>query len=673
MAAIPVGILTVSDACSRGQADDKSGPALRQLLAGAGGRWAVVATRVVGDSQAAIAQAVGAWTQQAECRLVVVCGGTGVAAGDVTVAALEGLFAKRLPALATAMVVGSLRITPMAALSQVAAGVINQSIVVAVPGSPKGATENLQQILAVLPHAVDCAATGRSGTRHLHGEASSGIEIGSGDVGSGVVGSGVVLCGCNRPDDADADAPAPLSDPLGTAAARRARASPYPMVAADAALQLVLDHAAPLAPVTVALADLHAGLVVAKDVVAAEDVPAYPAAVMDGYAVLAGSGGADATYRVVGAAAGDQGLADSQGQSVCVGAGQAVRVATGAAVPRGADAVVMVEDTRVAEEGADGEELAIRVAGAPVAGQHIRTVGHDLQRGAVVLRAGAIVTAAGGEAGAVAAAGAGAAGVCVHAMPCVGVLSTGDEVHDYGGPLPRGAVRDANRPALLAALAAMRCAAVDLGVARDDPDALTQALAQALRSCHVVITTGGASMGDRDWLKPVIEQRLRGRVVFGRVAMKPAKPTTFAVVPADLAADLAAADSAPARNCLLFALPGNPVSALVAFHVLVAPAIRKLAGHNVPRALRPSVAAVFIGPEWPLDAARPEFVRAALAWDHGLARWTARIADRHQQSSRIASMVGANALLALPRASAAAPTIRDGDQVTAIIISPPTI
>ncbi|KAJ2835968.1 hypothetical protein FBU31_001489 [Coemansia sp. 'formosensis'] len=640
--ATPVGILTVSDKCSRGQALDTSGPALRQLLE-SGQRWSVVTSLVVPDDRLLISQTTRDWCALSPgsagplCRLVIITGGTGISPSDVTVEAIEPLFTKWLPSLATAMVVGSLKITPMAALSQVAAGVVGESIVVAVPGSKKGSVENLQQILGVLPHAVDTAMA-YAGTRHLHPATPVANTA-----------EPLAMCGCSRPDDDGTMHVAEgLSNDLEAGVVRRARKSPYPMTPVDEALRQVLSHIAPLPPVQLPLGDIREGHIIAADVIAHEDVPGYPAAVMDGYAVIAADG--PGTYAVRGAATA------GRATPTPLTPGEVVRVATGAPIPEGADAVVMVEDTQLLES-SNGEEVAVEItdSGRVAPGQHIRPVGHDLRKGSVIVAAGSAVTAVGGEIGALAVSGLSA--FLVHPMPRIAVLSTGDEVVDtLGAPsaLEYGAIRDCNRPALLAALASLGCPTLDLGVVKDDPDALARTMKEALKTCQGIVSTGGVSMGERDWLKPVVEQRLGGKIVFGRVAMKPSKPTTFATLP---------------QGQFVFALPGNPVSALVAFHMFAAPAIRKLAGHQGTSALRPSTLAVFEGRDISLDRVRPEYLRAALIWDQN--RWVARVTDQHQQSSRVASMLHANALIALPRGTDQNPQVRRGESVTAIIIGAP--
>ncbi|KAJ2500328.1 hypothetical protein GGH96_002825 [Coemansia sp. RSA 1972] len=638
-----VGILTVSTKCSQGLAVDKSGPALEALLAGP--VWSVSERGVVSDSRQQIAARVLEWSTR--CGLIVVSGGTGLSADDVTVEALDTVFTKRLPALATAMVVGSLKITKFAALSQVCAGLCGHCVVLGVPGSTKGATENVQQVLDVLPHAV--ATAGANGTRHLHADEGASVEK--------------VKCGCSRMDEHDDTAHdvQGLSNDLDAGVARRARKSPYPMIPVDVALQQVLENIGEPRVERVALGQIANGQVVAEDVVAREHVPAYRASIMDGYAMSSADGaGVFAVRRAMTAGASSD---DWELQR-----GEIVRVATGAPVPRGADAVVMIEDTELVES-VDGEERKVRVLDTKaVEGQNIRPVGHDLRAGVVVARAGTRVTAVGGEIGTLAISGN--SDFAVYAMPRIAVMSTGDEVVDTLGKtvteLPLGAIRDSNRPALLAALRALGCDIVDLGVVRDDPDALAQTLDSALATCDGVLSTGGVSMGERDWLKPVIEQRLNGRIMLGRVAMKPSKPTTFAVVP----------HSQSQR--FVFALPGNPVSAMVAFHMFVAPAVRKLAGHLVGvsgsevQVLRPSVQAVLLN-KVELDRVRPEYVRGVLVWDHKRGAWTVGLTGHMQQSSRMASMQTANALVSLPVGTDHKPQVDIGETATVIVIGPPQI
>ncbi|KAJ2448359.1 hypothetical protein EV183_005482 [Coemansia sp. RSA 2336] len=650
-----VGILTVSTQCSKGTAKDTSGPALEALLCKENNQWRICERKIVSDDKQQISAIVSAWSLR--CRLIIVSGGTGISPSDVTVEALEPLFTKRLPALATAMVVGSLQITPFAALSQVAAGVIGQAVVLAVPGSKKGAVENVQQVLKVLPHAVDTTVA-TEGTRHLHAPSETAKPK--------------VACNCSRPEDQEDQHTQGISNDLGTSVSRRARRSPYPMIPVAKALQLVLDHVKLLPAKQLSLGQIIHGQVLAEDVIAQENVPGYPASIMDGYAMIAADGPGVFAVR----SASTAGKADKE-SSRTLRTGEIVRVATGAPIPPGADAVVMVEDTELVLSDANGEEQQVQVLAGKepiVQGQNIRPVGHDLRAETVVLHAGTQVSEIGGEIGMMAISGN--KEFAVYTMPRIAVMSTGDEVVDVlsasqpPASLAYGCIRDSNRPALLAALRALGCQTVDLGVVRDDPELLSQTIRSALQSCDGLISTGGVSMGEKDWLKPVVEQRLGGTIHFGRVEMKPSKPTTFATVPSE--------SGLPDR--FVFALPGNPVSALVAFHMFVAPALRKISGYlidntvaDVTSQLRPSVQAEFIDQSVQLDRVRPEYVRGVLAWDHERRVWVVSMTDHKQQSSRIASMQSANALISFPVGTNERPSIATGEMVTAIVIGTPLI
>ncbi|KAJ2724613.1 hypothetical protein GGI07_001866 [Coemansia sp. Benny D115] len=628
---LTAAVITVSDKCSQGLATDTSGPALKALLSS--NSWLVARTELVPDNKRLIAST--AQRLSAECNLIVVSGGTGVSPSDVTVEALEPLFTKRLPSLAIAMVVGSLAITPMAALSQVTAGVINRSIVVAVPGSKKGSTENLQQILRVLPHAVETARA-HSGTRHLHTKENPRLG----------------MCGCSRPDDEDTSAAQNKTDDLGAAVSQRARKSPYPMIPVQTAQTMVLENIQPLSEKSIRIADVRPGMVLARDVVSVEPVPAYPASVMDGYAVIAADCPGD--LRVLGANT----AGTTSSSTMQVTSGTAIRVATGAPVPPGADAVIMVEDTKLLEADSSGEEVLVRVTAGIQPGQHIRPIGFDVPKDTVVLEAGAVVSAIGGEVGSMAMSGN--AEFQVHGVPKIAVMSTGDEIADNGTDmhLSYGGVRDSNRPALISALRSLNTDVVDLGIVKDDPEVIAQTITNALQTCDGIITTGGVSMGERDWLKPVVEQKLGGKIIFGRVAMKPSKPTTFAVLPG---------------GKFIFGLPGNPASALVAFHMFTVPAIRKLSGQKVggDSSVCREVVATFYGKEVVLDRVRPEYARGRLTWNAKEEKWAVNLVDAQQQSSRMPSMVGANALISLPKGSQQKSTVCEGELVPVIVIGQP--
>jgi molybdopterin molybdotransferase len=307
-----------------------------------------------------------------------------------------------------------------------------------------------------------------------------------------------------------------------------------------------------------------AGLVTADPVTADHLVPPFDNTAMDGFAVRAADtadrGGTPARLRVVGTLAAG-GAFDGR-----VGPGEAVRIMTGAPMPAGADAVVMVELTTV-----EGDEVVVGREARP--GDHVRRAGDDVRPGDVVLPAGTPLGPA--QLGVLASLGVGDVAVVRRAR--VGVLSTGDELVEGPGDLRPGQIRDSNRPALLAAVAAAGADAVDLGIARDDEATIEAAVAGAVRSCDALLTSGGVSMGDFDYVKAVLDRV--GDMRWMQVAIRPAKPFAFGVV----------ADGD--RSVPVFGLPGNPVSSLVSFEVLARPALRRMMGHG-DTAERPRLLAV---------------------------------------------------------------------------------
>lgn len=342
------------------------------------------------------------------------------------------------------------------------------------------------------------------------------------------------------------------------------------MIPLEEAQQWVLDHCTPLAPVAVDLAEVT-GLVLADDVVAVEDVPPFVNSAVDGYAVrsvdvAAARPGAPVVLPVVGE------LAAGAAPERPLGEGEAIRIMTGAPVPLGADAVVMVEHTERLDGGA-------RVAiGEPVdRGAALRDAGDDVRAGQRVLEAGTVVRPA--VAGVLASVNARS----VRAVPParVAVLSTGDELVDDGSPLQPGQIRESNKVMLVGLVAAAGCTPVDLGVVPDDEDALEAVLRDAASTCDAIVSSGGVSMGDYDVVKAVL-----GRIADMRwmqIAIKPAKPFAFGTLHHD------------GRAVPVFGLPGNPVSSMVSFELLTRPALRKMMGHRGPWG-RERVAAVADSP-----------------------------------------------------------------------------
>jgi len=335
-----------------------------------------------------------------------------------------------------------------------------------------------------------------------------------------------------------------------------------PVIPIDDARQHVFERCRVGTPVRVA-ARAAAGLVLAQPVVAAEDVPPFANSAVDGYAVVAASlAGAPVELPVVAEVA-----AGAYSHHV-VQIGEAVRIMTGAPVPQGADAIVMVEDT----ERLDGGQRVL-VRRSVEAGVAVRAVGDDVAVGTLLYPAGTLVTPA--VAGVLASVNAHQ----VMAFPRlrVAVLSTGDELVDDGGPLQPGQIRESNRAMLLGLVTEAGCEAIEYGTVRDDEAALEAVLRDAAERCDAVVTSGGVSMGDYDVVKAVLSRI--ADMGWMQIAIKPAKPFAFGL--------LARADGS---SVPVFGLPGNPVSSLVSFELIARPALRRMAGH--PQADRPAVQAV---------------------------------------------------------------------------------
>ena len=331
------------------------------------------------------------------------------------------------------------------------------------------------------------------------------------------------------------------------------------MIPLPQAQSFVLERCAPLDPVEVELAEAT-GLVLAAPVAVTEPVPPFDNTAVDGYAVRSVDVASAAVEPVVLEVVGE--LAAGAHTDRVLGPGEAIRIMTGAPIPSGADAVVMVEDSE--RVGDDRVRLTVSVG----AGSSIRPAGDDVRPGEELFGPGTVITPA--VLGVLATVNA--RRVPVHRRLRVAVVSTGDELVDDGRPLAPGEIRESNRRMLAAAVAAVGCEVVDLGIVRDDEDALAEVLRSAASGCDAVITSGGVSMGDYDVVKAVL-----GRIAdmaWMQVAIKPAKPFAFGLL-----------DGTP-----VFGLPGNPVSSLVSFEMFARPALRRLMGHS--RLSRPSVVAV---------------------------------------------------------------------------------
>jgi molybdopterin molybdotransferase len=358
------------------------------------------------------------------------------------------------------------------------------------------------------------------------------------------------------------------------------------MLTLDEALGRLLGAVAPLADIETLSTFDALGRVLRADVHSAIDVPPQDNSAMDGYAMRCADVPAAGTVLPV-------------SQRIPAGVvgeplqpGTAARIFTGAQVPSGADAVVMQELC----EAVEGQ--GVRVNAVPSAGLAIRLRGEDVRAGSVVLEAGTRLTPqALGLAATV-----GAETLQVTRRPRVALFSTGDELAMPGEPLKPGAIYNSNRFTLRAVLQALGCGCTDLGIVPDRLDATRDALRRAAQGCDLIVTSGGVSVGEEDHLRPAV--LAEGRLDLWQIAIKPGKPLAFGAV-----------RRPDASEAHFVGLPGNPVSSLITFLLMVRPLILRLQGASALAPQRTTLRADF---DWPKADKRREFLRVRRNAEGGL-------------------------------------------------------
>jgi len=338
------------------------------------------------------------------------------------------------------------------------------------------------------------------------------------------------------------------------------------MIPLHEAQETVLEGCNLLTPQQVAYTEMT-GRVLDQDVVAVEDVPPFRNTAVDGYAVRA----IDTEQVPVELVVVDT-LAAGAEPKIAVNAGEAIRIMTGAPMPDGADAVVMVEDTeRVGE-------THVRISRSAKVRDGVRDAGSDVCAGETVFVRGTVLNAAG--IGVLASVNA----RTVRAFPRarVALLSTGDELVVDGSPLRIGQIRESNLTMLHSMIAATGCDVINLGVIRDDEAELERVLCEVIERCDAIVTSGGVSMGDFDVVKAVLSKI--ATMQWMQMAIKPAKPFAFGQL-----------QSSDGRTIPIFGLPGNPVSSLISYELLARPALRKMMGHS-ENLMRPAIRAVLDSP-----------------------------------------------------------------------------
>lgn len=380
------------------------------------------------------------------------------------------------------------------------------------------------------------------------------------------------------------------------------------------ALEYIRQRVVPAAPQRIALRNLP-GMTLAEDIIARADSPPFDNSAMDGYAVRTAdvhhaSPETPAVLRVVEEIFAGPSLPQSELQP-----GWAAKIMTGAPIPRGADAVVMVEETKL-----KNRQVSIFSSARP--GQNIRTRGSEMKKGDSLLPAGSKMGSA--EIGLLALQGIREAPA--RENPLVALMTTGDELVDPEETPQGGQVRNANTYTLSAELQAWGCPVINLGIAKDEPAAIRTRLEKGLQEAEVMVTSGGVSAGEKDYLPRILEE-MGAEIVFHKVSIKPGKPVLFAVW----------------KDRYLFALPGNVVSVLTTFHLFVKPALRRRVGREPWK-----------NPAWYVRLATPmsnpggrtQFVRCRLS--HSPSGLPIAIPTGQQGSGMLSSMRGAEGFAVIP-------------------------
>jgi molybdenum cofactor synthesis domain-containing protein len=399
----------------------------------------------------------------------------------------------------------------------------------------------------------------------------------------------------------------------------------------DEARSRILRDVLPLLPETVPLSEAL-GRVLAADADALLTLPPWDNSAMDGFAVRSAdvhtaTSAAPVRLTVIGE------VAAGQEPGVAVTPGTAVRILTGAIVPSGADAVVPVEATD-APAGPSERPASVAVSASAAPGAHVRGVGSDIARGQPLLPAGTRL----GPAALAALAATGHVHVAVHRRPRVAILATGDELVAVGEPLGPASIPDSNSESLVAQARAAGAEPVRMGIATDDADVIRERLEEGIMAADVLVATGGVSVGARDVVKEVFEEV--GTLDLWRVAVQPGRPLAYGSAPRP-----------DGGYCVLFGLPGNPVSSFVTFELFVRPVLRRLQG--LPPAEGRLVVRAILDDDVRSDAARRAFVRVKLSAAEDLSgRYRATLAGG-QGSHVLSALAAANGLAIIPEGTGA--------------------
>lgn len=402
------------------------------------------------------------------------------------------------------------------------------------------------------------------------------------------------------------------------------RNSPFPMLDVNVALEKIFAAVERLSE--------------PEEIRSPMDLPPFRASIKDGYAVKSVSTAKRRT--VIGnISAGDRIETKDFADNECF------KINTGAAVPKFADAIVQVEDTKLISSKSDGSEQEIEILALPNANLDIRGIGSDLAEGEFLFKTNGLMGVP--EISILASVGL----AMSQSMPKIAIISTGDELVDpSGGALREGQIYDSNSTMLKHLLLKHGFEPKFMAIAKDDYQSLKDVVVKAMKQCDVIISSGGVSMGDKDFVKPLMKD-LGFDIKFGRVNMKPGKPMTFA----------------SGHGTSYFALPGNPVSAYVTFHLFVLPALRFMCGFPIAKCKLPVINTILQFDKYTLDS-RPEFARGRVSFNVSNGLYYAYMPN-NQMSSRLSSLVNADVLLHLPAGTDKLKLINRGFKLTATVIN----
>ncbi|EDW06598.1 molybdenum cofactor synthesis protein cinnamon [Drosophila mojavensis] len=603
MESITFGVLTISDTCYHEPAKDRSGPRLMALIAESFDNSQVIAA-VLPDERDLIQRELRKWIDRDDVRVIITTGGTGFAPRDVTPEATKPLLDKDCNQLTLAIALTSLKKTKFAALSRGVCGIAGNTLVLNFPGSEKAVVECFEAVRELLPHALHLIGNNVALVARTHAEVQ-GTAQSEAAVPSPVKRDHVCPHKTGAGDDID-------------------RNSPFPMVPVHQALDTILS----------VVQRSNASKQQMDQLRSPVNIPPFRASIKDGYAMK--STGFSGTKRVVDCiAAGDKVNEHPLQEDECF------KINTGAPVPTHADCVVQVEDTRLLQRDKYGEESLVDILVEPKAGLDIRPIGHDMRKGDKVFPAAdyspvvykSLLASVGLQQ--------------QQRKPKVGIISTGSELLAPHQPAVAGKIYDSNTTMLEELLLYFGFDCTQKLVLGDDLATIRSTLSTLFDTVDFVICSGGVSMGDKDYIKPVLEE-LKFELHFGRVNMKPGKPMTFA----------------SRGNKYFFGLPGNPVSAFVTFHLFALPALRWADGWERVKCPLPIINISLLNDAIDLDS-RPEYMRASVTSING--KLYARI-NGNQISSRLQSIVGADVLIHLPGRTAEKPQAHAGETYKASVL-----